>query len=173
MAHNVKPRQEGDTRYCALDSHESIVMKGCVSRGKSEYLTMQNISEHVYSCPEGMQQDLRDLVDQLLQQHPAQRIGFHDLLELQHHPFFKGVHDRVVRPVCHVMSSSIPWANTLAKCTSRLLHFVRARWHAVGVDWVTLREQEAPQLCRSRMRAEPSEGDMWEMNALQNNLPLR
>ena len=35
-----------------------------------------------------------------------------------------------------------------------------------------LRHQDAPALARTRRQAEPNDGDRFEMEALQSNLPL-
>ena len=89
-------------------SHSAIKAR-VGARGKSEYLTMENISEHAYTCPEDMPQDLRALIDRLLQQQPAKRIGFSDVQELKQHPFFHGAH-------YHAATSSASYRKACTHC---------------------------------------------------------
>ena len=63
---------------------------GQLCRGKSEYLTMQNIVQGKFWTPEGAGEDFRDLIEKLLRRQPSERLGFHSIEELQAHPVFSG-----------------------------------------------------------------------------------
>ena len=60
-------------------------------KGASEYLTFQLITARDLSFPEGFPPVAADLVDRLLREQPAQRLGARDLDDLRAHPFFEGI----------------------------------------------------------------------------------
>ena len=65
---------------------------------------MDNISEQRYTFPEGMQEDVRDLISRLLQQRPGERLGFASLQELKQHQFFDGTlasHPETIRAMLY------------------------------------------------------------------------
>jgi 3-phosphoinositide dependent protein kinase-1 len=60
-------------------------------RGASEYLTFQLITARELQFPANFPPAAADLVDRLLREAPAERIGASGLAELRAHPFFEGV----------------------------------------------------------------------------------
>lgn len=60
-------------------------------KGVSEYLTFQLITSREFEFPANFPPAARDLVDKLLREVPAERIGAGDIGEIKRHPFFAGV----------------------------------------------------------------------------------
>jgi hypothetical protein len=62
----------------------------CECRGKSEYLTMERISERNFSISKACDPDFASLIEELLQKDPSSRIGFKDIKDIQEHAAFSG-----------------------------------------------------------------------------------
>ena len=77
-------------------------------RGKSDFLTMENISQHALHLPDGMHEDVRDIVQRLLQRQPQDRLGFWDLAELKQHQLFASAHPCCSLPHAHPSCSVLP-----------------------------------------------------------------
>jgi serine/threonine protein kinase len=66
-------------------------------KGRTEYLTFENIIKSSVEMPEDVDADATDLIRRLLEKDPKMRIGSNNLKDIKMHPFFKNINFETVR----------------------------------------------------------------------------
>ena len=66
-------------------------------KGRTEYLTFENIIKSNVEIPEDVDSDAADLIRKLLEKDPKMRIGSNNLKDIKMHPFFKNVNFDTIR----------------------------------------------------------------------------